>query len=192
VKTFTVHPGTMRTAALSPLPSDNRKLTQAPATANPASVTTVNTVKSEAPVQALPPAQALPPPPGAKPGVLGVLPGKFASAGDSVPVPATMVETAAKEPVAKEPAAREVKPRGGGWMIQVGAFPEEKEAQQRLSVAQSKAKEQLGHADPFTERTAKGDKALFRARFAGLDKDQAENACKNLKRSEIPCMLLKN
>jgi len=172
---------------LSPLPSDNRKLTQAPATANPASVTNINTVKSETP------ASALPPPPGAKPGVLGVLPGKFASAGDSVPVPTTMVETIAKEPVTKEPAAKEVsKPRGGGWMIQVGAFPEEKEAQQRLSVAQSKAKEQLGHADPFTERTAKGDKALFRARFAGLDKDQAENACKNLKRSEIPCMLLKN
>jgi D-alanyl-D-alanine carboxypeptidase len=178
VKTFSVHPGTMRAAALSPLPSDSRKLTQA--TANPTSFTTVNTVKSEAP------AQAFAPPPGAKPGVLGVLPGKLASAGDSVPV--TSVETAAKEPVAKEVN----KPRGGGWMIQVGAFPDEKEAQQRLSMAQSKAKEQLGHADPFTERTAKGDKALFRARFAGLDKDQAENACKNLKRSEIPCMLLKN
>ena len=38
----------------------------------------------------------------------------------------------------------------------------------------------------------KGDKPLYRARFAGLEKDQAENACKHLKRSEIPCMLLKN
>jgi len=171
VKTFTVHPGTMRTASLSPLPSDSRKLVPAPATANAASVTNITTVKSEAP--------ALPPPPGAKPGVLGVLPARLASAGDSMPIPAT----------APEPAARA---RSGGWMIQVGAFPEEKEAKQRLTAAQSKAQEQLGRADPFTERVAKGDKALYRARFAGLDKEQAETACKHLKRSEIPCMLLKN
>ncbi len=77
-------------------------------------------------------------------------------------------------------------------MIQVGAFPDEDNAKERLNAAQTKAKDQLGKADPFTEKVAKGDKALYRARFAGLDKDQAENACKNLKRSEIPCMLLKN
>jgi len=50
----------------------------------------------------------------------------------------------------------------------------------------------LGAADPFTERAAKGNKTLYRARFAGLDKDQAEAACVQLKRGEIPCMLLKN
>ncbi len=77
-------------------------------------------------------------------------------------------------------------------MIQVGAFPDEQNAKERLSTAQAKAKDQLGQANPFTEKVAKGDKALFRARFAGLNKDQAEDACKNLKRSEIPCMLLKN
>ena len=77
-------------------------------------------------------------------------------------------------------------------MIQVGAFPDENEAKQRLTAAQDKAKDQLGQADPFTERITKGDKTLYRARFAGLDKDQAEAACKHLKRSEIPCMLLKN
>ena len=115
--------------------------------------------------------------PRAKPGVLGVLPVKVA--GDSATVAAA----------APEPAA---KPRSGGWMIQVGAFPEEKEAKQRLLAAKDKAKTQLGQADPFTERVAKGDKSLYRARFAGLDKDQAETACKHLKRNEIPCMLLKN
>jgi D-alanyl-D-alanine carboxypeptidase len=108
-----------------------------------------------------------------------VLPAKLASASENVAVTAVPSETAAK-------------PRNGGWMIQVGAFPEENEAKQRLTAAQEKAKAQLGRADPFTERTTKGDKALFRARFAGLDKDQAETACKHLKRSEIPCMLLKN
>ena len=77
-------------------------------------------------------------------------------------------------------------------MIQVGAFDDEHEAKQRLEKAQIKAKAQLGKADPFTERIAKGDKSLYRARFAGLDKSEAQTACKHLKRSDIPCMLLKN
>ena len=168
VKTVTVHPGSFRTASLSPLPSDSRKLAPAPAGSS-ATITTVTTVKSDAP----------PAPPGAKPGVLGVLTGKIASAGNNVPIPVAASELAAK-------------PRSGGWMIQVGAFPEEKEAKDRLSTCQSKVKDLLGKADPFTERVEKGDKPLYRARFAGLDKDQAEAACKSLKRSEIPCMLLKN
>ena len=168
VKTFTMQVGAMHTASLLPLPPANRKLMPAPATASPTSITTMVIVKRDPP-----------PPPGAKPGVLGVLPAKLASAGDSVPV-----ATSAAEPAAK--------PRSGGWMIQVGAFPDEIEAKQRLAAAQGKAKDQLSQADPFTERVAKGDKSLYRARFAGLDKDQAETACKQLKRSEIPCMLLKN
>jgi len=172
VKTVTVHAGTMRTASLSPLPSDNRKLAPAPATA--ANVTNIVTVKGETP--------PLPPPPGAKPGVLGTLPGKLASASPDVPVAA--VESAVKPKIPAKSA--------GGWMIQIGAFPDENEAKQRLSAAQGKAKDQLGQADPFTEKVAKGDKALYRARFAGLEKAQAENACKNLKRSDIPCMVMKN
>jgi D-alanyl-D-alanine carboxypeptidase len=33
---------------------------------------------------------------------------------------------------------------------------------------------------------------MYRARFAGLNKDQAVAACESLKRSDIPCMALKN
>jgi D-alanyl-D-alanine carboxypeptidase len=50
----------------------------------------------------------------------------------------------------------------------------------------------LAAADPFTERVQKGDKALYRARFAGFDKAMAEAACKQLKRSDIECMTVKN
>jgi D-alanyl-D-alanine carboxypeptidase len=51
----------------------------------------------------------------------------------------------------------------------------------------------LGKADPFTEEVvSKGDKKLYRARFAGLDRDQAEAVCKTLKRSEISCITIKN
>jgi D-alanyl-D-alanine carboxypeptidase len=80
----------------------------------------------------------------------------------------------------------------GGWLIQIGAFEAEAEARQHLSAAQTKAKTVLASADAFTEKVQKGDKALFRARFSGFDKDQAEAACKQLKRSEIVCMALKN
>ncbi|HEY5379070.1 MAG TPA: D-alanyl-D-alanine carboxypeptidase [Pseudolabrys sp.] len=166
VKTFAVQLGTMRTASLSPLPSSSRKLMLAPANSKPITVTNVSIAKRDVPA-----------PPEEKPHSLGVLPGKLASASANVPITSVMPGP---------------KARGGGWLIQVGAFPEENEAKQRLTAAQEKAKEQLGQANPFTERTTKGDKAMFRARFAGLDKDQAETACKHLKHSEIPCMVLKN
>jgi len=190
VKTFTVHPAVMRTASLSPLPSDSRKLTPTPANANTASVTTIAIVKSDT---------AALPPPSAKPDVLGVLPAaevakesikegpkestkgaQLASAGNSVPI-----TVAAVEPAAKPRAA-------GGWMIQVGAFPDQKEAEERLAAAKNKAKDLLGQADPFTEKTTKDAKPFYRARFAGFERDQAENVCKHLRRSEIPCILVKN
>ena len=190
VKTVIVHPGSMQTTSLSPLPSDNRQLTPAPAASSAANITTINTVKSESSLPQLPPPQlpppqspppqlsAVEPPSGARPGVLGTLPAKVASVSKNVPVPAA----AAVEPAVKR----------SGWLVQVGAFDDEKDAKQRLDLAQSKAKDLLGHAEAFTEKTTKGDKAMFRARFAGLEKDRAEAVCKQLKRNEIPCMFLKN
>ena len=216
VKTVIVHPATMYTASLTPLPSDNRQLVPPPVVSNPASVTTISTVRSEPPLAPAPaapvaapasplaaaawasPAQpsittirnetapatqsvaaAVPPPalPAVAPPVAPP-PAKVAALGNDTPPPA-----APAEPVTKQRA---------GWLIQVGALPDETEARQRLENARSKAKALLGKADPFTERTEKGDKVLYRARFAGLEKNQAEAACKHLKRSDIPCMLLKN
>jgi len=118
-------------------------------------------------------------PPGARPGVLGTL-------------PATAVIAAAAEP-ASEPAATPAKqPVRSGWMIQVGAYPDEDLAKQRLTLAKSKASRLLSAADPFTEQTVKAGTTYYRARFAGLDKDQAEAACKYLKRNDVECMAIKN
>jgi len=166
VKTFAVRGGSVKTASLSAVPLPSRKLTPEPIS-NRASITTVATLPHEPPPL---------PPPSAKPGVLGTMTVKVASA------------SAENEPASTTVAAKS----HGGWMIQVGAFDEESEAKGRLDDVQHKVESVLAHAKPFTERVAKGRKTLFRARFAGLEKDQAESACKHLKRSDIPCMLLKN
>ncbi|HZL32125.1 MAG TPA: serine hydrolase [Pseudolabrys sp.] len=184
VKTVSVHAGPARSTALSPLPSASRQLAPAPATAKPATVTTIATVKSEPP--AIPAA--------ATPGILGVLRYKEPEGStDEVrreePKTTHAIPVASKVMMPPPEPTTAAKPRGG-WMIQVGAFPEEKAAKERLNDAQSKAKAELGRADPFTEKVT--HKEIYRARFAGLDKDQAETACKHLKRSDIPCMLLRN
>jgi len=79
-----------------------------------------------------------------------------------------------------------------GWIIQVGAFDVEREARERLSAVQAKAGQILKRASPFTEAVVTGDKTLYRARFAGIQKDQAEAICRQLKRNDIVCMTIKN
>ena len=112
--------------------------------------------------------------------------------------PAAPARTAAAETppaptrVAPPPAAPAKQQVRSGWMIQVGAYQAEQEAKQRLSAVQSKASKVLTGADPFTESVDKGGTTFYRARFAGLDKDQAEAACKYLKRDGVDCVPIKN
>ena len=80
-----------------------------------------------------------------------------------------------------------------GWIIQVGALESENEAQQRIDAARNQAHGLLSKADSFTETVvAKGDRKLVRARFAGLERDQAEAVCKTLKRADISCITMRN
>jgi D-alanyl-D-alanine carboxypeptidase len=94
-----------------------------------------------------------------------------------------------------EPARAEAPAAGrarSGWLIQIGAYPAEDEAKQHLTAAQAKVRDRLGAADPFTERVLKGDKAYYRARFAGFDKATAEATCKQLKRNDFECITVRN
>lgn len=79
----------------------------------------------------------------------------------------------------------------GGWAIQVGAFEREEEARQRLLLARQKFAGLLGAASPQTEKTTKGQKTYYRARFTGFDRAGAEAACKALRRAELVCLALK-
>jgi D-alanyl-D-alanine carboxypeptidase len=79
----------------------------------------------------------------------------------------------------------------GGWAIQVGAYEDEGEAKQKISAAKTKITGVFQKAEAYIERTVKGAKTYYRARFAGFDRDQAEAACKRLKREDVTCMALK-
>ncbi len=158
-----VKPAPMQTASLAPA------VVPEPAAPQPAP----SKVQVAAPVAA----PAAPPAP--RPGILGVLPAAAAAAGKAIVPTASAAET--------RPAPT---PRSG-WAIQIGAYEAEAEAKERLNAAQTKAAGVLKKADPYTERTTKGEKTYYRARFAGFDRDQAEAACKQLKRSDIVCISLK-
>jgi D-alanyl-D-alanine carboxypeptidase len=122
-------------------------------------------------------------------GILGVLPAATAAApaapklasADPAPQPIQMSATT-------KPAVSH-----SGWIVQVGALESETEAQQRIDAARSSARGLLSKADPFTEPVvAKDNRKLYRARFAGLERDQAEAVCRTLKRAEISCITVRN
>ena len=132
-------------------------------------------------------------------GLLGVLPAS------SLPASSTSQASSSQALAYADPAPRSqpqtVQPNNAdkpvavhtGWIVQVGALESENEAQQRLDAARNQARGLLAKADPFTEPVvAKGDKKLYRARFAGLDRDQAEAVCRTLKRSDISCITVRN
>jgi D-alanyl-D-alanine carboxypeptidase len=120
-------------------------------------------------------------------GLLGVLPA-------SVPSASAARAMAYADPAARsQPQAPQQNAAHTGWIVQVGALESESEALQRIDAARNQARGLLAKADPFTEPVvAKGDRKLYRARFAGLDRDQAEAVCRTLKRSEISCITVRN
>lgn len=124
-------------------------------------------------------------------GILGTLPAS-ALASSTMASADPAPRTTASAPVSRqaEPAKPAIRP--GSWVIQVGALPSEADAKTRLNEARDHARNILGKAESFTETVARGDKQLYRARFAGfVDRDRAEAACKTLKRSDVPCFAIK-
>jgi D-alanyl-D-alanine carboxypeptidase len=126
-------------------------------------------------------------------GVLGVLPASSLPPSPSQtmayadPAPRVQPQAVQQNGAIKAAAAHT------GWIIQVGALESENEARLRIEAARNQARGLLAKADSFTEPVvAKGEKKLFRARFAGLDRDQAEAVCRTLKRSDISCITVRN
>lgn len=75
----------------------------------------------------------------------------------------------------------------GSWVIQVGATDDAGKANDLLIRAKAQTRGALASAKPFTEKFRKGEDTFYRARFAGLAPDAAEQACRSLKRSGFAC-----
>lgn len=103
--------------------------------------------------------------------------------------PSAIRGNGAKSQAAKADAARPGRP---GWMIQIGATDDQEKANQLLVRARSQLQGFPATAKAFTEKVQRGNETLYRARFAGLEEDTAQSACKALKRSGFSCFTTKN
>ncbi|MHC2578043.1 D-alanyl-D-alanine carboxypeptidase [Bradyrhizobium diazoefficiens] len=125
-------------------------------------------------------------------GVLGVLPAATAAAAPAPVAPKLASADPAPQAIQMSATTKPVVTHSG-WIVQVGALESENEAQQRIDAARSSARGLLSKADPFTEPVvAKDNRKLYRARFAGLERDQAEAVCRALKRADISCITVRN
>ena len=105
-------------------------------------------------------------------------------------VPPTRTRSEESRAARSEPKDRAGTPRG--WMIQIGATDAPDKANELLSRAKTQGRSALASAHGFTEKVRKGDATLYRARFAGLDTGEAEEACRTLKRSGFACFATKD
>jgi D-alanyl-D-alanine carboxypeptidase len=75
-----------------------------------------------------------------------------------------------------------------GWVIQIGASPNQKQAQDLLQNAQDKGGKVLRSAKPFTVAFSNNGEQIYRARFGGFDDQKtAIDACNLLKKKGISC-----
>jgi D-alanyl-D-alanine carboxypeptidase len=207
VKTVQVKAGPIKLAAAGPQqPATPATHAIPPARAEVAETSNAVVAKAEVakpePARPEPARSEMPPQPaghGTGNGVLGVLPASRVAPAPSQAMayaepakpqqqaPQTIQQDGAIKPAAPTAAAR------SGWIIQVGALESESEARSRIDAARNQAKGMLNKADPFTEPVvAKDNRKLFRARFAGLERDQAEAVCRTLKRADISCITVRN
>lgn len=114
---------------------------------------------------------------------------KMTEAAAVPPAPAAPVRTAAlKVEVAKAEIVEPKKPTITGWIIQLGATDDEAKAKAMLDAARSRTGKLLAKASPFTEKVTKDGTTFYRARFSGFsESDDAEQACKSLKKSGFAC-----
>ncbi|MGD9784834.1 MAG: serine hydrolase [Hyphomicrobiaceae bacterium] len=112
------------------------------------------------------------------------------------PTPAMRGSVSDTPPAASPSSRRErrsgAEPRpskGGGYMIQVGAYATAAEAARQLDLARAQAQGRLSDARALTEPVQTGDGRLYRARFAGLGSGEATETCLALRRQAIDCFV---
>jgi D-alanyl-D-alanine carboxypeptidase len=200
VKTVQVKAGQLKLASSAPSDSSAPPVTNAIPPARPAETSSSVVAKAEINKPDLAKIEVakteMPPQPaghGTGNGLLGVLPASSVPAASTShamayadPAPRSLPQPIQQGNTSKSVAVH------SGWIVQVGALESETEALQRIEAARTQAHGLLAKADPFTEPVVAKDRKLYRARFAGLDRDQAEAVCRTLKRSEMSCITVRN
>ncbi|NOU05431.1 MAG: D-alanyl-D-alanine carboxypeptidase, partial [Hyphomicrobiaceae bacterium] len=135
------------------------------------------------PIQA-PVANAPIPARGTPPGTLGQQAAAL-SGGAAQPAPGRMgagVSVQASQP-------SNIAPNAGGYHIQVGAFGTVGEAERQLNAIRHRAADVVGKASNQTMQVDAGGKQIWRARFSGFDTNSAAQACTELRRRQIDCLV---
>ena len=79
----------------------------------------------------------------------------------------------------------------GGWGIQVGAYSDVDSAQQALASMARSIPSSLGHAEQSLQKVTMTDgSAVYRARFTGLDQQEARDACSILIKRGQGCLVV--
>ncbi len=123
-------------------------------------------------------------------------PCRAADAGAGVRSPAVETSYAGYRPAAPSSAA----PGGAGphllaipdrdWGIQVGAYANAGLARAVAEGARAEAPDQLRAAAVALPPTPNGGAVLYRARLVNLSASAASNACTNLNRRQLPCVVV--
>jgi D-alanyl-D-alanine carboxypeptidase len=80
----------------------------------------------------------------------------------------------------------------GTFQIQVGAYQTDAEARRQLALVRERAPSLVGDHPAVTQPVKQGDKLFYRARYGGFDAQAAQQACSELKRLKVDCIVLKS
>ena len=81
---------------------------------------------------------------------------------------------------------------GGAFLIQIGAYNSQAEAERQLARARTQAPLLLHARAPITQPITQGDRQLFRARYGGFAAATgAAEACQALQRQGIACLVVR-
>jgi D-alanyl-D-alanine carboxypeptidase len=75
----------------------------------------------------------------------------------------------------------------GDWIIQIGATSAAGKADALLARARALGRSTLASAKAVTEKISRRGEIFYRARFAGLEADQAAQTCRTLRRDGLSC-----
>lgn len=77
-----------------------------------------------------------------------------------------------------------------GWAIQVGAYDTSSNARAALGIAELSAVQMLMGAEPIVMSVQADGHTKYRARFVGLMREDAVNACNRLAAGPTGCMVV--